>query len=96
MSVDKAASERGDGRPDVMIDPDTGARLRRDVRPDVVRYRGLSVTIQQPGWWPEVDGVGEAVFVGEDNEVWSAALNELKRRLGEDHDHSPPLKGAAE
>lgn len=62
--------------PDTMISPETGEVLRRDVRPVVVTYKGKSMTVQFPGYYPEGDG--ESVHVGEDMAVTDAALRILK------------------
>jgi HTH-type transcriptional regulator/antitoxin MqsA len=59
------------------IHPVTRARLTRDTRPFVVRYRDLERTVDLPGWYPAKRG-GEGLHVGDDMAVVDAALAELK------------------
>jgi HTH-type transcriptional regulator/antitoxin MqsA len=56
--------------------PDTGATLRRGVRPFTVTYKDLSRTVDLPGYYPEGDG--ESVHVGDDMAATDAALRELR------------------
>lgn len=61
------------------VDPETGAPLRRDVRPLTLTYKGESITVDMPGWYgdqPEEAGV----FDPEDMKVSDRALNRLKAR----------------
>ncbi|MFZ0205609.1 MAG: hypothetical protein WAL59_05735 [Roseiarcus sp.] len=39
--------------PETMIAPETGALLSRGVRPFTVTYKGESVTVDLPGYYPE-------------------------------------------
>jgi HTH-type transcriptional regulator / antitoxin MqsA len=64
---------------DVIISPETGERLVHGVRPFEVAYKGASLTVDLPGWYPAGDG--EGVHVGEDMNVVDEALRELKRRV---------------
>jgi HTH-type transcriptional regulator / antitoxin MqsA len=64
--------------PATMRAPETGEVLRRDVRPYVVRYKGLERTVDLPGYYPK--GKGESVHVGEDMAAADSALRELKER----------------
>lgn len=66
-------------RHDVMIAPDTGEILRRDVRPFTVHYKGESLTVDLPGYYPA--GNGEGVHVGDDMKVTDDALRLLKERV---------------
>ena len=59
------------------IHPTTGARLTRDTRPFVVRYRDLERSVDLPGWYPAKRG-GESLHEGDDMNVVDAALAELK------------------
>lgn len=59
------------------IHPETGARLKRDTRPFVVRYRDMTRTVQLPGWYPVKRG-GEGLHVGDDMAVVDRTLAELK------------------
>jgi HTH-type transcriptional regulator/antitoxin MqsA len=60
------------------IHPETGARLRRDVRPVTLTYKGQSITVDMPGWYPE--GSDEGILTGEDMKVSDRALARLKAR----------------
>lgn len=65
--------------PDVMASPETGELLRRDVRPFTFDYKGESVTVDLPGYYPE--GKGESVHVGADMAVTDEALWALKEKI---------------
>jgi HTH-type transcriptional regulator / antitoxin MqsA len=65
--------------PTTMKLPETGETLRRDARPFVVRYKGLSRNVDLPGYYPK--GAGESVHVGDDMVAADAALRELKERI---------------
>ncbi len=66
--------------PETMIS-ERGRILRRGVRPLTVTYKGLSKTVDMPGWYPEdADDDDDAVFVGSDMDASDAALRELKER----------------
>jgi HTH-type transcriptional regulator/antitoxin MqsA len=69
---------RTDKLPSSMIEPSTGEMLTRDVRPFTVTYRGESMVIDLPGYYPQGDG--ESVHVGDDLAGWDVALAELRRR----------------
>ncbi len=62
-----------------MVSPETGEILHRDVRPFVVSYKGRSITVDLPGYYP-VDG-NEGVHVGDDMAVTDAALRVLKEEV---------------
>ncbi len=62
-----------------MTSPETGEPLRRGVRPFTVTYKGQSMTVDLPGWYPEGDGDG--VLVGDDMAAADHALRELKERI---------------
>lgn len=61
-----------------MKSPESGEALRRDVRPFVVRYKGLARTVDLPGYYPK--GKGESVHVGDDMAAADEALRALKER----------------
>jgi HTH-type transcriptional regulator/antitoxin MqsA len=65
--------------PDVPVDPETGAPLRRDVRPFTLTYKGESITIDMPGWYG--DQPDEGIFTSEDMKTSDRALNRLKARV---------------
>lgn len=60
------------------VDPETGAPLRRAVRPLTLTYKGESITVDMPGWYGEAPDSG--VFDPEDMKVSDRALNRLKAR----------------
>jgi HTH-type transcriptional regulator/antitoxin MqsA len=62
-----------------MVSPETGKPLKRGVRPFTVAYKGRSVTVDLPGWYPE--GEGEGVLVGDDMAAADQALRELKEQV---------------
>ena len=65
--------------PDKMSAPETGEALMRGVRPFAVAYKGESVTVELPGYYPA--GEGEGVHVGEDMCVVDEALRVLKEKV---------------
>ena len=65
--------------PATMMAPETGETLTRGVRPFEVSYKGHSVTVDLPGYYPKGDGDG--VLVGEDMSVVDAALRALKEKV---------------
>jgi len=62
-----------------IISPETGEPLSRGVRPFTVTYKGQSITVDLPGWYPEGDGDG--VLVGDDMVAADQALRDLKERV---------------
>jgi HTH-type transcriptional regulator/antitoxin MqsA len=65
--------------PNTMVSPETGETLRRDVRPFVVAYKGKSVTVQLPGYYP--DEGNDGIHVGDDMAVTDMALRVLKEEV---------------
>lgn len=65
--------------PEAMSSPETGEQLIRSARPFEVVYKGSSVMVDLPGYYPA--GEGEGVHVGEDMRVVDEALRELRRRV---------------
>lgn len=65
--------------PDTMVSPETGEMLYRDVRPFIVTYKGQSITVDLPGYYPANGNDG--VHVGGDMEVTDAALRALKEEV---------------
>lgn len=68
-----------DSLPKTMVAPETGEMLRRDVRPFAVAYKGQTLIVDLPGFYPEGDG--ESVHVGADMDAADAALKVLKERV---------------
>jgi HTH-type transcriptional regulator / antitoxin MqsA len=50
--------------------------MARGVRPMTITYKGLSMTVDMPGWYSE--GSDEGIHSGIDMEVSDAALKQLK------------------
>lgn len=65
--------------PETMVSPETGETLRRGVRPFVVTYKGKSITVELPGYYPESGDDG--IHVGNDMAVSDAALRALKEEI---------------
>lgn len=65
--------------PDTMAVPETGETLMRGVRPFVVAYKGETMTVDLPGYYPAGDGDG--VHVGKDMSVVDEALRALKEQV---------------
>ena len=65
--------------PATMTAPESGEILTRGVRHFVVAYKGESITVDLPGYYPA--GEGEGVHVGEDLDVVDEALRALKEKI---------------
>src|SRR4051812_35117816 len=72
------ASKRKDF-PETMTSPETGETLTRGVRPFPVTYKGETVVVQLPGYYPA--GEGDGVLVGDDMSPVDAALRSLKEKI---------------
>ena len=62
-----------------MISPETGEILTRQVRPFTVTYKGESMIVDLPGYYPASQG--EGVHVGDDMTAVDAALRDLKEKI---------------
>jgi HTH-type transcriptional regulator/antitoxin MqsA len=65
--------------PETMAAPETGEVLTRGVRPFVVAYKGETITVDLPGYYPA--GEGEGVHVGKDMSLVDEALRALKEKV---------------
>ena len=65
---------------DIRYDIETGAELKRDIRPFTITYQGRSKTFDMPGWYPSGDEC-EATFTQEDLKVYDKAIKELKAEV---------------
>jgi HTH-type transcriptional regulator / antitoxin MqsA len=65
--------------PETMTAPETGEALTRGVRPFVVAYKGETITVDLPGYYPT--GEGDGVHVGKDMSVVDEALRALKEKI---------------
>ncbi|MBR3623112.1 MAG: hypothetical protein IKN12_05560 [Selenomonadaceae bacterium] len=62
----------------IRIHPETGEILKRDIRPVKYSYKGESIIVDVPGWYPATGNDG--ILTREDCKVGDAALQELKSR----------------
>ena len=62
---------------DVKYDVETGAELRRDIRPFTITYQGRSRTFNMPGWYPAGEEC-EATFTQDDLKVYDKEIKVLK------------------
>ncbi|AGB42845.1 putative zinc finger/helix-turn-helix protein, YgiT family [Mesorhizobium australicum WSM2073] len=62
-----------------MVSPETGETLMRGVRPFTVTYKGESMIVDLPGYYPPSDGQG--VHVGDDMAAVDAGLRALKEKI---------------
>lgn len=60
--------------------PETGAVLKRDVRPMTIAYKGQSMVIDMPGWYAD-DDVTDSVHDGDDMKVSDRALHRLRAQV---------------
>ncbi|TAI61162.1 type II toxin-antitoxin system MqsA family antitoxin [Bradyrhizobium sp. Leo170] len=65
--------------PDTMVSPETGETLRRGVRALIVTYKGKSITVELPGYYP--DNGDDGIHFGDDMAVTDAALRALKEEI---------------
>lgn len=64
---------------ETMTSPETGETLTRGVRPFTVTYKGESIVVELPGYYPASEG--EGVHVGNDMAAVDAALRILKEKV---------------
>ncbi|RUW60414.1 type II toxin-antitoxin system MqsA family antitoxin [Mesorhizobium sp. M7A.F.Ca.US.008.03.1.1] len=62
-----------------MTSPETGETLTREVRPFTVAYKGESIIVDLPGYYPASGD--EGVHVGDDMAAVDAALRVLKEKI---------------
>jgi HTH-type transcriptional regulator/antitoxin MqsA len=70
---------KSENLPDKMAAPESGELLTRGVRPFEVSYKGESIVVDLPGYYPA--GEGEGVHVGNDISVVDEALRQLKEKI---------------
>ena len=63
------------------IHPETGKLLHRDIRPIEFTYKGETVILDMPGWYPEDKNDDDAIFSWEDMEMHDKALDILQERI---------------
>ena len=59
--------------------PLTGAPMHRGIKPMTLSYKGLSITIDMPGWY--CDQSDESIHTGDDMKISDRGLNRLKARI---------------
>ena len=65
-----------------IIHPETGETLYRDVRPIEYTYKGESMTVDQPGWYPlDKNNVDDGILSQEDAKATDFVLKILKSRV---------------
>lgn len=62
---------------EILYDVETGAELKRDIRPLTVTYQGVSKTFDMPGWYAASDEC-EATYTKEDLKIYDKAIKNLK------------------
>ena len=67
-----------------MIHPETGEILYRDIRPVEYTYKGESIIIEQPGWYPAKGDDG--ILSHDDMKISDNALRTLKARYQKSFD----------
>ena len=63
------------------IHPETGEILHRDIRPFEFKFRGETITVDMPGWYPAEGDDG--ILTSEDCKVADEALAIMKARYAE-------------
>ena len=63
-----------------MIHPETGEILYRDVRSIEYTYKGESIIVDQPGWYPKDGNDDDGILSQEDMKVSDNALRIMKAR----------------
>lgn len=66
---------------DTRVHPETGKILRRDVRPQVVRYGSFTRTVQVARWYPDDDG--DAIHTDGDLAESDQVFQERRSAYGE-------------
>ena len=67
--------------PDATVDQETGEILRRDVRRFEVIYKGGSIVVDLPGYYPDEGGKADSIHIGNDMQAAGEALRQLKQRI---------------
>lgn len=67
--------------PPMMTSPETGKPLVRGVRALTIAYKGESVVVECPGYYPADGSEDDGVLVGGDMEPADQALRQLKDKL---------------
>ena len=65
---------------ETMTHPETGETLYRDIRPVEYTYKGESIIVDQPGWYPKYGNDDDGILSQEDMKVSDEALRIMKAR----------------
>ncbi len=65
---------------ETMVHPETGEILYRDIRPIEYTYKGESVIVNQPGWYPVNGNDDDGILSQEDMAFSDEALKIMKAR----------------
>lgn len=61
---------------EVMLHPETGEKLTRTTFPRTISYKGLTETIDMPGWYTQ--NGDDAIFTKEDLQIYDKTMKTLK------------------
>lgn len=67
--------------PPMMMSPETGRPLVRGIRALTVTYKGESLVVECPGYYPADGGEEDGVLIGDDMEPADQALQRLKDKM---------------
>lgn len=65
---------------ETIIHPETGETLYRDVRPVEYTYKGESIVVNQPGWYPKNGNDDDGILSQEDMKIAGDAVRIMKAR----------------
>ena len=65
---------------ETIIHPETGKILYRDVRPIEYTYKGESIVVDQPGWYPADKNDDDGILSQEDSRATDYVMRILKAR----------------
>ena len=65
---------------ETIIHPETGEILYRDVRPIKYTYKGESIIVDQPGWYPKNGNNDDGILSQEDMKIAGDAVRIMKAR----------------
>ena len=80
---------------ETIIHPITGEILYRDVRPIELTYKGESIIVDQPGWYPKDGNDDDGILSQEDMAATDYALEILKARYQAAHENKLQIDNAA-
>lgn len=72
-------AQKAGALPKTIPSPETGETLKRGMRPFEVTYKGQSITVDLPGYYPKAGDDG--IHVGNDMSIVDHALRTLKEKV---------------